>query len=208
MICTTRWRGKPAPVERLGVAMGAEGSARDGHPRRRRRRRGREPTVVSAIDDEAAALAAGGHADAAILAQMEPELLAMLDEKQRRKLVKMYRKEVYEGDEGDGGAEKRKKEKRKKEKKQSKKEKKEKHKKKRADSEDRAARRTRSGRTVTLRQAPSCRRRRRPTGPALAGGERGAERRAAEAALHTARLSAHTTQYGSLARWSPGQRKA
>ena len=97
-------------------------------------------TTMGEDELEAAALAAGGAADAAILAQMDPELLAMLDKKQRKKLAKMYRKELgAEGGDADGAEEKRrkkeKKEKRKKEKKRKHKEKKEKKEKKRKRSE-------------------------------------------------------------------------
>jgi len=77
------------------------------------------------------ALAASDVSDEAILTQVDPELLAMLDKKQQRKLAKKYRERLL----GDGGRKKEKKHKSKKEKKHKSKEKKEKKKRKRSDSD-------------------------------------------------------------------------
>eukprot|EP00966_Prymnesium_polylepis_P088262 2042706-Prymnesium_polylepis.1 len=114
-----RWAPKAAP----DVGIHGEAAVGDAN----------QQFVSSVGEDEAVAmaLAASDVSDEAILTQVDPELLAMLDKKQQRKLAKKYRERLL----GDGGRKKEKKHKSKKEKKHKSKEKKEKKKRKRSDSD-------------------------------------------------------------------------
>ncbi|KAL1508116.1 hypothetical protein AB1Y20_007708 [Prymnesium parvum] len=104
-----RWAPKAAPD------VGIHGDAASNDPNQQ---------FVTAVDDEEvarAALAEGTLTDNDILAQVNPELLAMLNQKQQRKLIKQYRERLL----GDGeGREKKRKKKEKKKREKSHKEKK------------------------------------------------------------------------------------
>lgn len=94
---------------------------------------------VSALDEEEllGASVAGQMSDVAILAQVDPELLAMLNEKQQRKLIRKYRAKLMAGGSSDKKPKKSKKEKKHKDEKKQKKDKgkdKEKKKRKRSSS--------------------------------------------------------------------------
>ena len=122
-----RWAPKANPEEgRRGV-----GAASDANQQ-----------FVVADDDEAAAAAAAAAQLALGGGEIEPELLAMLSERQRRKLLKMYAHELAGGSEaGDGARDKERKHHRKKEKK-SKKSKKGHREKKHASKKEKKRRRS------------------------------------------------------------------
>ena len=86
---TLRWAPKAAPE----AGMHGGGAQSDEN----------QQFVLGMDEEEAAALAAsGGGGPVATLADLDPTVLSMLDEKQQRQLLKMYQKEQRRGEDGDG----------------------------------------------------------------------------------------------------------